>query len=261
MSKTLYLSECLLTMGRDLHELGRHHQASKVLERLAGFRELPATIAEECHARLADIHLGRKQFRKARRHLTIVLFYRPSNARYYFLLATALHHDPKADSERAVRYYEQAVQLDGDQPRYWGDFGRLLLQLGRTEEGVAALKKAVEISPDDPATVARLVEGLCLNDQAAEARDVLRAARFRNPKDRRFRKLWADFQFKQLHESQAPPAKLDEPVFLPFVRRAVLPEVPEVPKLPGRRIRLDRGSVSKPHLPRPAWKPDTKHAP
>src|SRR5438270_876774 len=133
MSKTLNLSECLLTMGRDLHELGRHQDASKVLDRLAGFRDLPAAVAEECHARLADIHLSRKQ--------------------------------------------------------------------------------------------------------------------------------WTDFQFKQLHESQAPPAKLDEPVFLPFVRRAMLPEVPEVPKLPGRRIRLDRDSVSKPHLPRPAWKPDTKHAP
>lgn len=258
MSKTLNLSECLLTMGRDLHELGRHQDAANVLDRLAGFRELPAAVAEECHARLADIHLARKQYRKARRHLTIVLFYRPSIARYYFLLATALHHDPKADSERAVRYYEQAIQLDGDQPHYCSEFGRLLLQLGRTEEGVAALQKAVAIAPDDPATVGRLIEGLCLNDQAAEARDVLRAARFRNPKDRRFRKLWSDFQFQQLHESQSPPAQLDEPVLLPFVRRAVLPELP---KLPGRRIRLDCGSVSKPHLPRPAWKSDTKHAP
>ena len=85
--------------------------------------------------------------------------------------------------------------------------------------------------------------------------------RRRNPKDRRFRKLWNDFQFQQLHDRQSPPAELDEPVILPFVRRAVLPDVPQAPKLPGRRIRLDRGSASKPHLPRPAWKPDTKHAP
>src|SRR5205814_10600849 len=94
MSKTLNLSECLLVMGRDLHEMGRHDHAAHVLDRLAGFRELPAEVAGECHARLADIFLSRTQYRKARRHLTIALFCRPSGACYCYLSATCLHLDP-----------------------------------------------------------------------------------------------------------------------------------------------------------------------
>jgi tetratricopeptide (TPR) repeat protein len=245
-------------MGRELQAAGRASEAVKVLKRLAGFRELPANIAEECHARLADMNLARKRYRQARRHLTVVLSYRPSVARYYYLFAGAVHHDPRADTTRAIRYYEQAIQLEGNQPRYWSDFGRLLLQLGRTEEGVKALRTAVEIDRDDAVSLARLVEGLCLDGQAGEAREALRAARFRHPKDARFRKLWNDFQFQQLHDSQAGPPVLDEPTILPFVRRAALPEVP---KAPGRRIRLDRFSKPQPHLPRPAWLPDHKHAP
>ena len=54
-----------------------------------------------------------------------------------------------------------------------------------------------------------------------------------------------------------PPA-VPEPVILPFVRREV---VTDLPKLPGRILRLDRGSKRGPHLPRPAWLPNRKHAP
>src|SRR5262249_57096904 len=100
-----------------------------------------------------------RQYRKARRHLTVVLLYRPSNARYYHLMAGALHRDPKADPERALRYYQQAIHLDANEPEVFCDYGRLLLQLGRTEEGIAVLRQAVELAPDNPVAVARLGEG------------------------------------------------------------------------------------------------------
>ncbi len=258
MGRTLNLSECLLAMGRDLQEAGRLAEASRVLQRLAGFHDLPAPVAEEAHARLGTIFLQLREFKKARRHLTSALFYRPSHAPYYFQQASALHHDPDADTTRAVRYYRQALRLDPDQPRWWSDFGRLLLQIGRTQKGVVALRKAVELDPDNPVIIARLVEGLCLADRADEARCVLRAARFRNPRDLRFRKLWNDFQFRQVAEGQYDAPAAEEPVILPFVRRAALPEVPQVP---GRIVRLDQASKPSPHLPKPAWLPDTKHAP
>jgi Flp pilus assembly protein TadD len=258
MGKTLNLCESLLTMGREWQDLGRLTEAAGVLNRLAGFRSLSADVAEETHARLASIHLRQNDYRKARRHLTSALIYRPSHAHYYYQYATALHHDPEADAARAVRYYRQAQRLDPDEPRYWSDCGRLYLQLGRAGEGVSVLRKALALSPNDPVIVAKLVEGLCLADHANEARAVLQAARFRNPRDPRFRKLWNDFQFQQLVESQAEPATVPDPVILPFIRREV---VSDLPRMPGRILRLDRGSKQGPHLPRPTWLPDRKHAP
>src|SRR4051794_2087555 len=198
MGRTLNLCECLLQMGRDWQSAGRLVEAARVLQRLAGFRDQPAAIAEETHSRLATIFLQLRDFKKARRHLTAVLFFRPSHAPYYYQLASALHHDDGADPLRAVRYYRQALRLDPDQSRWWADFGRLLLQVGKPQKGVAALKKAYRLDPDDPAIVARFVEGLCLADRAGEARKILREARFRHPHDARFRKLWNDFQFQQI---------------------------------------------------------------
>jgi tetratricopeptide (TPR) repeat protein len=259
MGKTLNLCECLLQMGRDWQSVGRLVEASRVLTRLAGFRDQPATIAEETHSRLANISLQLRDFKKARRHLTAVMFFRPSHAPYYYQLATALHYDDEADPSRAARYYRQALRLDPDQPRWWADFGRLLLQLGKARKAVVALRKAASLDSNDPVIVARLVEGLCLADRPAEARRVLRDARFRHPRDARFRKLWNDFQFRQISESQTEPPAAAEPVILPFVRRASLP--PAAVQMPGRIVRLDEASKPAPHLPRPAWRPDTKQAP
>jgi len=261
MAKTLNLCECLLQMGRDWQSVGRLAEASRVLQRLAGFRDQPAAVAEETHARLANIFLQLRDFKKARRHLTAVMFFRPSHAPYYYQLASALHHDDAADPSRAVRYYRQALRLDPDQPRWWADFGRLLLQIGKTRKGVVALRKALSLDADDPVTIARLVEGLCLADRPGEARRVLREARFRHPRDPRFRKLWNDFQFRQISETQDEPPAAAEPVILPFVRRASLQVAPASDASPGRIIRLDEASKPAPHLPRPAWLPDTKHAP
>ena len=260
MGRTLNLCECLLAMGRDFQSAGRLVEASRVLQRLAGFRDLPAPIAEDAHARLATIFLELREFKKARRHLTSVLFYRPSHAPYYYQLASALHHDPDVDPTRAVRYYRQALRLDADQPRWWCDFGRLLLQIGRTQKGVVALRKALSLAPDNPALIAKLVEGLCLAGRTAEARAILRDARFRHPRDPRFRKLWNDFRFRRVASEQYDTPAAEEPVILPFVRRAALPEATP-PQLPGRIVRLDHGSKPAPHLPRPAWRPDSKHAP
>ena len=80
MGRTLNLCECLLTMGRDFQALGRPIDAARVLQRLTGFRDLPATVAEEAHARLAELRLEQGEYAQARRHLTSVLFYRPSHA-------------------------------------------------------------------------------------------------------------------------------------------------------------------------------------
>ena len=87
MSMTLNLVDRLLARGRHFQQLGRDHDAIDTLGRLSRFASLPAEVAEETQARLAEIHLRGNRPRKARRHLTAALVHQPTNARYHLLLS------------------------------------------------------------------------------------------------------------------------------------------------------------------------------
>jgi Tfp pilus assembly protein PilF len=219
MQATLNLVDHVLALGRRYQEMGRHRDAVGVFTRLCGFRELPAAAAEEAQVRLAELHLKRRQFAKARRHLCAALRYRPESARYHFLMAAAHQADEGGDLRRAAAHLARALRSQPDNPRCLADSGLLLLRLGRPLQGLARLRRAVELAPEDPEAVGKLAKGLRLAGQAEEARRVLRAALFRNPRAPRFRKLWGDFQLESLRRSSRRAAEADgSPVILPFVR-------------------------------------------
>jgi len=266
MSKTLNLTERLLERGRFLQGLGQTHDAMRLFGRLAGLRDLPAPMAEETQIRLAEMRLRQNDFAQARRHLVAALIHNPKNARYHYLLALAHDQDEQGDPRSASNHFRQSLALDPNQPRCLGEFGILCLCLGNNEEGLQALRRGVDLAPDDPDTVAKLVEGLCLAEQPEEARLALRAALFRNPKHQGFRKLWDDFQWEQLYEEQEAEREVaraaldqsDEPVMLPFKRLA--PDDVPVAQV-RKRIRRDAPSTPlPPHTPRPDRLPGRKHA-
>lgn len=262
MSMTLNLADKLLAMGRHRQELGRDADAVHFLDRLAGFREIPAEISEEALARLAEILLRQGRIIRARRHLTALLTRRPNSAHYHFLLARAYDGDEKSDPRRAAEHYRQSLKLDPKQPRCLGELGLLLLRLGQAEEGLRSLRKAVAWDGADPETVGRLVEGLRQEGETEEARSVLRVALFGHARDSRFRKLWHDFHFDELRQEQEAARKEDGlpaswnggPRILPFVR-------PQEATADGKFVRRDpAASPQPPHTPHPSRLPDKKHA-
>lgn len=264
MSRTLNLARQLLARSRTFQKLGREQDALGILGKLAGFRELPGDVAEETQACLAELHLRRKRFVKARRHLTAALVHKPNNARYHYLIAQALDTADKGDTERAAEHYRRALELDPQQPRCLADFGLLSLRLGQIEEGLKCLCRAVEMAPGDQELVQKLADGLHQVDRDDEARSVLRAALFRNPRDPRFRKLWNGFQFQRLREQQQAERASEQELLngdgrqlLPFVRPAT-----ESREIVGCKIvRRDQASPTPPpHLPSPNRYPGRKHA-
>jgi len=247
MPATLNLVEHILAMGRRFQELGRHRDALQVFTRLCSFRDLPAEAAEEAQVRLAELHLKRRRFTRARRHLTAALQYQPSSARYHFLMATALHTDSGGDLERAADHLRQALEIEPDNVRCLTDFGLLLIRMGQNEEGLGKLRRAAEIAPDQPDVLAKVVKGLRLSGGSDEAQSLLRAALFRNSRNPRFRKLWSDFQLEALRRRQET-ARLrrrnnpDEgPVLLPFLR--VEPEAPSA-EVHATILRSDEGPAA-----------------
>lgn len=250
MSRTLNFVDQLLARGRTLHERGRDQDAYQVLKRLTTFGALPPAAAEETQALLAEIQFRQHKYVRARRHLTAALGYHPNNAQYHYLMAAAVDADDKADKQRALAHYRRSLRLDPDQPTCLVDYGLLCLELGRNTAGLRALRRAARLAPDDSAVLGAVVEGLCQLERDAEAHQLLLTARFRNPRDPRFVKLWADFQFQQARESQEAARNARRrakggPVLLPFVR--IVPSSATA----GKRVRRDRPAPPpKPHTPR-----------
>src|SRR5262245_4373191 len=83
MSRTLKLSEQLLSLGRNYAGLGRDSEALRVLGKLSAFGELPEAVAEETASHLAALYLRRRNYPKARRHLAAGLARKPNNAHFH----------------------------------------------------------------------------------------------------------------------------------------------------------------------------------
>jgi len=264
MSRTLQFIDRLLAIGRNYQQVHRHREALRCLSRVAAMPDLPAELAEETQVRLAEIQIERHRYRRARRHLTIALLYRADSARYHHLLASVLAKGSSAEPERALTHYRKSLEIEPEQPRCLAEFGRLCVQTDRVEEGLAALCRAVELAPNDPEIVDMLWKGLWQTGRRREAREVLRAARFRNPRDGRFLKLWNDFRFRRLRRWQKAKRLAaainwtndERAVVLPFIR----PDLSIPTPADGTTIRCDEPTVlPAPHVPKPARRSDWKH--
>jgi tetratricopeptide (TPR) repeat protein len=255
MSRTLHFIDRLLAIAQNLQVLHRNREALHYLRRLAAL-ELPAAIGEEVQARLGEINLHQGQYRRACRHFAIALLYQPESANYHWQMANALRKGRYRDLDRAATHYEKSLAIDPEQPRCLADFGSVCLRLDRTDEGLAALMRAVDLAPNDAVIVSKLLRGLCRTDRKEEALDVLRAARFRNPRDGRFRRLYNNFMFDRLHEQQESQrqdqTEEDSRMILPFA-------LPEKSDRSQPEIREDdaqplAGPRSRRRSRRPGWK-------
>jgi tetratricopeptide (TPR) repeat protein len=202
MSRTLNLCDHLLLQARKYHELGIDQRALRILANLSRLRDLPADVAEETQVRLAELLLKHRKFARARRHLTAALAHHEDNARYHHLMALAIEEDGCRQPARALEHHRRAVELDPKDPYGHADAGRLALRRGQVKLGLSWLRRAVELAPADVEVVGQVVEGLQDAGHTDEARQTARAALFRNSGDRRFRQLWDDFRFQELHRRQ-----------------------------------------------------------
>jgi Tfp pilus assembly protein PilF len=257
MSHSLNLVAGLLAAARDLQQLGRHEPALNLLHRLAAFRHLAPEIAEEVHRRLADGHAARDEFKKARRHLTIALTYRPQHPAYHHRMAAWIEADPDAAIDRAGRYHRRAVLGEPDNAEYWADYGAYLLGAGRTLTGRKALYRAFRLGSHDVDLVGRIAAALRDAGLWRDARRLLRRALFQGNRDRRFQALWQQHQFAQLYTQQqadgdaSATAERGRPVVLPFLR-AARPMGPL--EVEGKIIRIDRATDATIPMPKHASK-------
>lgn len=259
MSRTLDFSRFLLAKARTFQQAGFDSQAEELLLRLTPISDLATDVAEEVHARLGEIRLGAQEYRQARRHLAAALAHAPRNAGYHHLMAAALTEDPHGNEAKADACHRRAVKLAPKNAEYLADFGLHALETGERDEAIAALRQACELAGGDAEIVGRIIDGLLFHEEAAEARNLARLARFRNPRDQRFRDLWNDLQFHTLSGMQgsdtaAVPTQEKAPAILPFLR-AVYPNAPK-----GRKTKTARAPSTLKTPRKRLAKADKRHA-
>lgn len=259
MSRTLNLIDILLTTGRNLFLMGRSTEALAALTKLAGFRKLPRPTLEELQSLLAEVHLHLQNYKDARRHLTAAIAIRPLKAEYHYLMAVAIEEDKEAQAQRAEMYYERAVELEPQQPAYWADFGSYLFTLGKTKEGLKAVRKAYVLGVTDVEIVGQVAEVLRREGCAEEATTKLRAALFHNHGHASFRALWQQHQFAMIYsDQQKQPVLPGAPVILKFEPSASHGKYVE---LGGKTIRIDQAEplqLPKNNTPAPYKRPPRK---
>lgn len=266
MSRTLNLVDRLAERGRQLQKLGRTEAALNILGRLARFRRLPAVLAAETESRLGEMHLRRGEHEKACHHFNAAVRNDPTSSRYHHLFATALEVNEETDPSCALEHYRQSLALDPNQPRCLCDFGLLAVCLDQIDEGVAALRRAAELAPDDPEVIGAVADGVREGGSGAEARKILLAALFRNARDTRFRKLWNDFRFQQLLDQQETERQQSGKPFADGTRRRILPFIrlvdgPDKTMVGGTTLRRDVPSAPPPpHRSQSARARKRKHA-
>jgi Tfp pilus assembly protein PilF len=259
MSTTLSLVDRLLLLARNMHALHQEGAALRYLSRLAALPDLSPDIAEEVQVRLAEMLMQQRRYRRARRHLTIALLYRPESAQYHYLMATALAKGAHADPDRAAEHYREALTIDSEQAGWRAELGMLLVRQGQVTEGLGELSQAAAQAPDDPEVIRRLVRCLCRVGREGEAQRVLRAVRFRRPRDGQIRQLYNEFRFRRLRAQQRAERRTasiwhneDGPTLLPFLRI-------EAPAPPHGDRQDAPHPLPGPHRRRLSPRPDWKH--
>ena len=211
MSRTLHLVDQLLSKGRRLQSLGLNPQARRVLTKLAAFRQLPPTVAEETQVRLADLDAEADDHESEQVHRAAALTHDPRRAEYHSAMAHCRERDEMSSPEEVVAYHRRADALDPENPRILRDYGMSLLRAGDVGEGLDRLREAHELAAHDLGILECLAIALTDAGMVQEADDLLRTAMFRQSGDRRFVELRRRHQFRRLADEQAGP-----PVLLPF---------------------------------------------
>jgi predicted Zn-dependent protease len=263
MGAIINLVDRLLARGRTLAAFGRRSDARNTLERLLSLADLAPPAQAEAHLLLAELFLKGQHFRKARRHLAVVVALQPDNAEVYYRMAVAVDLDPNADPRRAWKLFRKALAMQPHKAAYWSAFGQLALRLRKRRTALSAFQKAAELAPLEVSVLDEIVDGLMALNRQREALAVLKAARFRMRNNSGLERLWGRFRFtclarKQKAQRLGLTGRAGDALLLPFVPTSDSP----AKGFGSGIIRDDRFSKASPHVRLSgALRSDPRHAP
>jgi protein O-GlcNAc transferase len=144
-AQQLFSDSLLIRLGKGLalKELQRYEEAEKELAECLR-RKPDFGLAFDA---LATVYLHTIKFGDADRLAAKYISDNPADPRGYYYRAAALH-GLMSESKETENLVRRAIQLNPDFAASHALLGKILLETGRTEDSVAALKEAIRLRPD-----------------------------------------------------------------------------------------------------------------
>jgi len=140
---------------------------------------------------LANIYIKNDMFQEAISTCKKALEIDPNFEEAYYLLGEAIKDK---SYEKAIEYYRKAIDLDNEYQLAWQALGRELIANKKSiNEGIVALRKAIEIDPEDGWATIFLANALWRIGEIAEADKQYQLAVMTFPDYPKFRKLYKEF--------------------------------------------------------------------
>ena len=154
---------CLLSVRQSLVWRSDHTLFGAML------KSSPESALVQNNYGLALYHRG--ELRAATEHFEQAVELAPGYAMAHNNLAAALHR--AGDSQRALAHYGRALDSAPGLMMAGANRGHLLVESGRTDDGLKLLRRTAELHPQSTAALYALADGLLLADRAHEALPVV----------------------------------------------------------------------------------------
>jgi tetratricopeptide (TPR) repeat protein len=175
-----------LRLGLALSKAGQSVEAIKIMKE--SLAESPRSYG---YCMLSSVYINCAQNDNAISACNTAIALDPDYEEAYYLLGEALKDK---SSHESIKYYRKAVQLDPGYQLAWQSLGIALIEKDVTiEEGISALRKAIELSPDDSWSQIYLANALWRNGNIEEADMWYQSAISINPDSSEFRKWYDEF--------------------------------------------------------------------
>ena len=166
----------------------------------AGYTAKGISIINECiqdkpstpgYCILANVYLKNDMFQEAISSCKKALDIDQNYEEAYYLLGEAIKYK---SSEEAIEYYRKAIDLDNEYQLAWQALGRELIANKKSiNEGIVALRKAIEIDPEDGWAIIFLANALWRIGKIGEADKQYQIALRTFPEYPEFREFYKEF--------------------------------------------------------------------
>ncbi|MCS6984163.1 MAG: tetratricopeptide repeat protein [Leptospiraceae bacterium] len=119
-------------------------------------RAVAGELAYKAAAQLGIIHATQGDLSNARYYFERAIDLSPQNPKYYYNLALVLYR--MGDVEGALKNLQKAVQLGSENPQVYSYIAQLFQELGKTAQAEEALRRALEQAPQDTVLLSEMAD-------------------------------------------------------------------------------------------------------